>query len=120
MTEEELTNPEVDVPEGETFQLPVEWVIPEETTGSYATHIVVQHSDKEFILNFFEIRMPIFSNLSKEQKLEKLNEMESIKANCVSRIVVSPDRMENFVEVLKRNLEKYRQTIEGEENDDDQ
>ena len=85
-------------------QVVVEWHIPENVVTKYATNMVVQHSDQEFILSFFEILPPII--LGTPQDLEKLETLSSVRAECIARVIVSAERMPRFVQVLQQNLEK--------------
>ncbi|GAB62703.1 hypothetical protein KSU1_C1107 [Candidatus Jettenia caeni] len=69
--------------------------------------MVVQHTEHEFILSFFEVRPPIFLGPDEEQK-EKAAQLKSIKAECVARVIVASERMSDFVKVLQDNLSKYK------------
>jgi hypothetical protein len=92
-------------PEGR-FLLPVEWHSSEDIVSRYATNMVVQHSDQEFIISFFEARPPLV--LGKPEEIEaKLSQMKSVRADCVARIIVSTGRMPEFVKVLQDTLANY-------------
>lgn len=74
--------------------------------GKYATHMVVQHSDCEFTISFFEVRPPII--LGPEQEVEaQLEETKSVSAKCVARVVVAQERMLSFIQALQLNYEKF-------------
>ena len=93
-------------------QASIEWHIPEGTVSRYATNMVVQHSEQEFILSFFELLPPII--LGTPQELEKLDKMTSVRAECIARVIVSADRMPKFIEVLQQTLEKVAAKREGQ------
>ena len=38
----------------EETKLPIEWYIAEDLKSQYATNIVIQHTDQEFLISFFE------------------------------------------------------------------
>jgi len=88
--------------------VPIEWCYPDNIISGYATNVIVQHTEHEFILSFFEVRPPILLGSSEELK-EKALHIKSIKAECVARIIVSAERMPNFVRVLQDNLSKYQE-----------
>lgn len=96
-------------------EVPIAWIVPDDLVTRYATNIVVQHSEHEFFLSFFEADPPIILG-SREEALATIEQLGSLKAKCVARIVVAPKRMREFVRVLQANLEKYLEAeAEGEE-----
>lgn len=99
--------------EENSLSLPIEWSVPDDIVTRFVTNMVVQHSDAEFVVSFFEVQPPIFIG-SAEDRREKLSQLKSIKAKCVARIVVTPDRMEEFVRVLTGNLEGYKEAKKRE------
>jgi len=84
-------------------QLPIEWNIPDDLVARYATNMAVQRLENEFLISFFEIKPPII--LGEPANIEeKLKELKSIRANCVAQIIVSVDKMPDFVRGLESNL----------------
>lgn len=98
---------------GKGYNFPLKFSIPEDVEGKYATHLQVQHSKDEFIINFFEARPPIITG-TEEEKEEQLEKMSAVEANCVARIIVSPRRMQGFIDTLHENFEKFISQFEGE------
>ncbi len=90
-----------------TFELPIDWYSPESLTTRYVNNIVVQHTEHEFTLSFFETIPPIVTGTPEEQEAQ-LQSLKSVRAECVSRIIVSPERMKDFIKALQINLEKFR------------
>lgn len=98
--------------EGEgAYLLPIEWYFPEGLTSRYATNLVVQHTEHEFTLSFFELRQPVVLG-SPEERKAKLEQIHSVRAECVARVIVSAGRMPEFLGVLQKQLEIYRSTLE--------
>lgn len=91
----------------EAKQIPIEFVIPDGIVSRYATNMVVQHTEHEFIISFFEAENPFLLG-SDEEKRAGLERIEKIRSICVGRIVVAPGHMQEFIEVLQQNLETYR------------
>jgi hypothetical protein len=85
------------------LELPIEWYVPDATVTKYATNMVIQHTEHEFILSFFEVAPPLLIGTPSKEVLEGL---KSIRAECVARIVIARDRMPGFVEILRTNLEQ--------------
>ena len=96
--------------------VPVDFHTPADFPSCYANNILVQHSDYEFTVSFFEMRPPVLLG-SPEQNLEKLKGMEAIQAECVARIVVVPERVQDFIVALQTSLDKYM-AHKAEENHD--
>jgi hypothetical protein len=93
-------------------EIPLIWDIPEDLTSGYATNMLVQIGEHEFFVSFFEAQPPI---IIKPQDVEKL---ESVRAECLARLVILPDRMEAFIEVLQKQLDifKARKKAEAKAN----
>jgi len=89
----------------ESFAIPIEWHVPDGLVSRYATNMVVQHFENEFRVYFFEIRPPIVLGSPEETKT-KLEQLGSVRAECVASIIVAPDRMQEFIRVLQENLVK--------------
>ena len=85
-------------------QIPVEWHIPEQIVSRYASNMVVQNTGQEFIISFFEIFPPLLFGTPAD--LAKLDQLESVRAECIARIIVSKDRMPKFIEALQTNFER--------------
>lgn len=79
----------------------IDFQIPDNLSTEHATNLVVQHGEHQFIIYFFEAIPPLMVGAS--DPIPK-----SLPAKCVARIVVSADRMEEFVDVLNKNFEKYK------------
>ena len=86
--------------------VPLEYVIPDSLVSRYATNMVVQHSEHEFVLSFFEIQSPVLLG-SPEEARSRLDEMGSVRARCVARIIVAPERMPGFIQALQANYDRH-------------
>jgi hypothetical protein len=85
-------------------QLPINWTFPPDLISRYATNIIVQLAENEFVVSFFEIPPPVL--LRGQEDLDKL---ESVTAQCVSRIIIAAEKMPQFVDVLNRQLSVYQE-----------
>ena len=95
--------------EGKGVKLPIAWQIPDDIVTRYATNIVVQHTEHEFIVSFFEVRPPMLLGLPEERRAA-LHKIEQVEARCVGRVVIAPERMQEFIDVLQENLQAYHET----------
>ncbi len=88
------------------MMLPVEFYVPEGIVSRYATNLVVQHTEHEFIVSFYEVQPPLLLGTPEENKaaLEHLGE---VRATCVARIIIAAGRMAEFVKVLQDNVATY-------------
>ncbi len=99
----------------EPISIPLRYECPAELTSLYATNIVVQHTEHEFILSFFQAEDPILLG-SPEENRARLEKMDAVAARCIARIIVAPGRMPAFVRDIKENLERYlAQTAQPQE-----
>ncbi|MFN8376696.1 MAG: hypothetical protein U0694_27965 [Anaerolineae bacterium] len=99
-------------PKREVREIPVEWVIPTGIISRYATNLVVQFTGNEFILHFFEAHPPFTLNP------EALDELKSIPAECVARVIVAANRMPELLEVLQTHVSKF--VVETKSNGEDE
>lgn len=86
--------------------LRVAWHIPEDMPSRYANNVLIQAGEYEFIISLFEVQPPLLTGTPEENKT-KLREMETVHAECVSRIIVSPKLIPAFISALQTELEKY-------------
>ena len=90
-------------------ELPLEWNIPDDIIARYATNLVVQRLENEYLISFFEVKPPILLG-EPADIIEKLKEINSVRANCVAQIIISANKMPDFIKALENNLKKFRHT----------
>jgi hypothetical protein len=90
----------------------IEWYVPQDMTSRYATNFIIQHSPREFFLSFFEIEPPIILG-SPEERVNHAKGITSIRAKCVSRIALTPERMRELIDILIENYEGYESKMGG-------
>jgi len=95
-------------------RIPVQWHIPDDFVGRYATNMQVHHSEHEFVLSFFEAQMPALSG-SPDEVSAQLQELDSIRADCVARITVAASRMPEFLKALQSSWDGYVSAIKESE-----
>jgi hypothetical protein len=106
-----------EMPEDPGIVLPIEWHIPEGLATRYTTNYVVQQTEHEFIISFFEIVPPILLGPPDEVRAAA-ESITSIRATCVGRVVVAAERMPDLIRILRENMEKYHARHGQEETHD--
>lgn len=69
--------------------------------GDYATNILVQTGEQELFISFFQIHHPVLL------APEDINKVESVTAQCVAKVIVTPERLATFIDVLQKQLEAF-------------
>ena len=82
----------------------IAWKVPTDLESRYANHLVVQRTETEVSLMFFEARPPLLLG-SPEERAAELQRLDSVDAVCVSKIVIPPSQFADFVRVMAQNLE---------------
>jgi len=80
--------------------LPIKWNMPADIITRFTTNILVQTIENEFKLSFFEVKPPIRFSASEPKPTE-------VVADCVASVIVTADRLPNFIRVLEEQLERY-------------
>ena len=99
------------VPQGMAMRLKFEW--PGDVMSRYATNFVSQHTRDEFVLSFYEVLQPILVGTPESNK-QQLEEMGSVPAHCVARIILSPSGMTQLIDILQRNQASFVEAQESE------
>jgi hypothetical protein len=84
-------------------QIPMIWDIPEDMGSGYATNMLVQSGEHEFFVSFFEANPPVILD---PKDIEKI---ESVRADCIARVIISAERMGRFIEVLQQQLDRHNE-----------
>ena len=77
------------------------WNFPDDLLSGYATNILVQTGEQELFISFFELQPPVLLTPEDATKLESVN------AECIAKIIVTPERLTLFIEVLQKQLDAY-------------
>lgn len=113
LDEEENGNGTSDTLE-EGIRIPITLEIPKDLPALYSNHFAVQHTDREFILYFFDVWLPLIIGAEEEIRAE-LEKVEALEARCLARIVIAPDKMKDIIEHLQDNFEKYQRRMAKKE-----
>jgi hypothetical protein len=91
-------------------QIPIEWHFPEDLKSQYATNMLVQHGENEFFISFFEVIPPVTLG-PPEAQISQLEKIETVKAECIARIIVPAEKLPSIIQALNDNLKNYREKL---------
>ena len=98
-------------PERTVKNVPIERVFPEGLQTHLVTNMMAQFQPEWFVLSFFEMWPPPVLGDTEQERQKALDEIESVQATCVARLVVPPSQMREIVKTLQENLENYDRAI---------
>jgi len=81
--------------------IPMVWNFPDDLLSGYATNILVQTGEQELFISFFELQQPVVL------APEDVAKIESVNAECIARIIVTPERLSKFIEALQKQLDTF-------------
>jgi hypothetical protein len=87
------------------LQLPIKWNVQDHIITRFSTNMLVQVIENEFKLSFFEVKPPIRFKESDPNPSE-------VNADCVASVIVTADRLPNFIRALQDQLDKYNKRKE--------
>jgi hypothetical protein len=82
---------------GQTRTVDIEFKIPNNLPTYYATELAVQAVLTEFVLSFFEVKIPITT----ESVFDGDTGKGVIRADCVARIAISAAKIPDVIKVLQ-------------------
>ena len=68
---------------------------------------VVQHQADEFIVTVGQMAPPVLGGGTPEEKIERAREIPFVPVRVLGRYGLSRQRVEQLIDVLKQNLEKF-------------
>ena len=78
-------------------KIPLQFQVPVGLSSRYAHHLVIQSTDQEVILSFFELKPPIVLG---SEEVQRAALKDGITAECVARVIVAKARYPDFVRAL--------------------
>jgi len=94
------------------IEVPVQWFTPDSIVTRYATDMLVQQSEHEFTISFFELMKPVVLGTEAEkQKIFK--ELKFVRKECVARITIAPTRIEDFIKALQSSHNRFSASQKG-------
>lgn len=97
-------NKETNEAKGVEVSKPLEWQIPYDMPILWANNFVIQHTENEFVLTFFQVAPPILIRPTRED----IEAIESVPAQAVARIALTPHAMAELLDVMTENYERFQ------------
>lgn len=88
-------------------EIKINFQFPENIKTYFADNFVVQHQNDHFILSFYEVLHPVILG-SKEERTEQLKKIKKMDATCVSRIIVTPEKLKDIISILTENYDNFQ------------
>jgi hypothetical protein len=74
---------------------------------TYASQMIVQPAEYDFILSFFQTRLP-YGEKAEEDYRAYLAGIDKIRADCVARITVNPEMIPKIIKALQSTYDGYK------------
>jgi hypothetical protein len=87
--------------EGDNVLIKTVRYLPPDLIAHFVDNMLVVHTEHQFVVSFLQTEFPLAANK------EELLEVESMRAKCVARVIISPNQMQSFIEALQTNYTKY-------------
>ena len=86
--------------------IPLEWYVPDTMKSVYADNFIAQPRMRDFVLSFFDTQIPPFSGTD-EQSREYLENLKSVRAECVGRITVAIEMVPDIIKALQTTYNRH-------------
>lgn len=90
----------------QNISIPVDWHIADSLKSQYASNVFVQAGEYEIIISFFQTQLPLLTG-TPEENVKKLEQLGSVQAECVGRMIVHPDLVPKIISALQTTLDNY-------------
>lgn len=98
----------------ERVEVPLFVIGAEDVPIMFSNLMVVQHEQREFIINFGQYAPPLTLG-PPERRLEQVKAMPYAPVKIVARIGLTPERMAELIDALQRNYNKWKEKQEEKE-----
>lgn len=89
------------------INIPIEWHVPENLRGQYASNVFMQAGEYEVFIYFFQTQLPLLVGTPEENKA-KLEQLQSVRADCVAKLIVNPDLVPKIISTLQAGWDAYQ------------
>ncbi len=97
---------EIEPEDQSSVTLPIDWHVPEDFPTPYASQMFAQAGEYDMILSFFQAKPPLLTGTPQENKA-KLEQLNGIRAECVSRVIVPADLVPRIIQALQTTWDAY-------------
>ena len=86
--------------------IPVDFTGGTELSAVHANQMIIQHTEHEFVVTFFELLPPVLSP-DPTQQAEEFGQIKNVRARPVAKVVMSSVRAREFAAALVENLRRF-------------
>lgn len=90
------------------MQIPLHFNLPIGMPSVYATNFIVQATDHEVVISFYEAQPPMVIE-GDEESIELLKKV-GVRADCVTKVTISRARFDVFAGVVNGFAERLKET----------
>lgn len=83
----------------------INYVFPPDQTVAYSNNVTVQGDGSVYLINFFHVQAPMVVG-SKEEQAKIIDQLHTIDAKCVSKVIIPEHLMAGLIEALQSNHQK--------------
>ena len=96
--------------------LPIQYGGNEDVVGIFADQVIVSNLEGMFTLYFYQMQIPPVTGdpSSVEARARVREELKTVYAKCVARVVLTPKLMEEFYRAMGINLERYNRVLQAQ------
>jgi len=87
--------------------IPLKFEFSDNIRSNFVTNMIVQNQFDYFTISFFETSVPPILGDTDDQKKEVLESIDYVKARCVSKLIVTPEKMKTFIDVMNKNYSDF-------------
>ena len=99
--------------------VPIKRTYPSDLKSHFVANLAVQHQQESFVLTFFEVWPPPIFGDTVEEKQKAMEAVKEVEATCVARLVVTPQRMRDFIRVMADNVGQYEKVMQQAAGEED-
>jgi hypothetical protein len=98
---------------GAEASVEIKRIFPDNLQSHFVQNVVAQAQLDCFILSFFELWPPVIITDTEEEEHQAIQALTSIDAKCVARIVLTPAKMQETIDVLTENMRKHKEKLKA-------
>jgi len=87
--------------------VPISRKYPEELRTYFVESVVVQGEEDHFVLSFFELFPPPILGDTEDERRQQIDQLTSVDAKCVSRLVMTPAKTKEFIDAITSNYQSW-------------
>jgi hypothetical protein len=96
-----------------TKQVPVVWVDQTDGRAQWVNQILSTFQPDEFVVTLGQLVPPPITGDTEEERRDALSNISFVPINTVARVVMTRQRIVEFIDVLQRNLAQHDEALKN-------